>query len=111
MNDEPRKPVERRIADVLPRRSGELTFEAPWEWRGFGMAIALCDQGLVPFDDLRWRVVSAISTWERANRGREETFRFSERWVLALQKLLIDRGILTKEEIDRRVAERSRQAS
>jgi len=111
MTQEQRRLVERKIADLLPRRSGELTFQAPWEWRGFGMAIALCQQGLFPFDELRWRVVAAISTWERANLGREEAFRFSERWILALQKLLVDRGIVTKEEIERRVAERYRPAS
>ena len=88
MSQEPPGPVERRIADVVPRRSGELIFQAPWEKRAFGMAIALCQQERVLFDDLRWRVVAAITTWERANRGREETFRFYERWALALEKLL-----------------------
>lgn len=103
--------VNRRIAEVLPRRSGELIFESPWEKRGFGMAIALCQQGVFPFDDLRWRVVSAISTWERANQGREETFRFAERWLLALERQLLDRGILSKEEIERKVAERKQEGS
>lgn len=102
--DQPAR-VDRRIADVLPRRSGELMFDAPWEKRGFGMAVALCEQGLVPFDDFRWRVAAAISTWERANYGREEQFHFGERWVAALERLLIERGIVSKEEIDRRTAE------
>lgn len=96
--------VNRGIADLLPRRAGELVFEMDWEKRAFGMAVALCEQGLFPFDDFRWRVVSAISTWERTYRGQEEFYRFSERWVLALEKLLIEKGILAKEEIDRRVA-------
>lgn len=105
MSQEQQGPVARRIADVVPRRSGELTFQAPWEKRAFGMAIALCQQERVLFDDLRWRVVAAITTWERANRGREETFRFYERWALALEKLLVDQGFLSKDEIERRVAE------
>ncbi|MBI3000821.1 MAG: nitrile hydratase accessory protein [Deltaproteobacteria bacterium] len=101
--------VDRRIADVLPRRSGELIFDAPWEKRGFGMAVSLCEQGLVPFDDFRWRVAAAISTWERANYGREEQFHFGERWVAALERLLIDRGIVSKEEIDQRMTELTKQ--
>ncbi|MBI2911214.1 MAG: nitrile hydratase accessory protein [Chloroflexi bacterium] len=98
--------VDRRIADVLPRRSGELIFEAEWEKRGFGMGVALVEQGVVPFDDLRWRVVAAISLWERANLGQEETFRFAERWLIALEKLLVDRGIVSREEIEKKIAER-----
>lgn len=97
--------VDRRIADVLPRRSGELMFDHAWEKRGFGMAVALCEQGIVPFDDFRWRVAAAITTWERANHGREEQFHFGERWLVALERLLIDRGIVSREEIDRRVAQ------
>ncbi|MCC7107108.1 MAG: nitrile hydratase accessory protein [Chloroflexi bacterium] len=98
------RPVDRKIADVLPRKSGELIFDAPWEKRGFGMVAALCEQGLVPFDDFRWRVAAAISTWERYNHGQEEQFSFSQRWLAALERLLIDRGLLSKEEIDQRAA-------
>lgn len=105
MSHEPQGRVDPRIADVLPRRSGELVFQAPWEKRAFGMAITLCQQERVLFDDLRWRVVAAITTWERANRGREETFRFYERWALALERLLVDQGVLSKEEIERKIGE------
>jgi len=55
-------------------------------------------------------VVSAISGWERANRGREESYRFYEQWLLALEKTLVDKGIVSTEEIDRKVAERPSDA-
>jgi nitrile hydratase accessory protein len=96
-----------RIADVIPRKSGEPIFHSPWEKRAFGMAVALCDKGLVPFDDLRWRVAAAISTWERANAGQELKFSFFERWLLALERLVIDRGLISREELSRRAAESS----
>ncbi len=102
--------VNRKIADVLPRRSGELTFQSEWEKRAFGVALALIEQGHFPFDDFRWRVVSAIRSWERDNRGNEELYRFYERWLLALEKTLIEKGILSKEDIDRKVAERAGDA-
>lgn len=104
MSQEQGAKVDRKIANVLPRRSGELVFTAPWEEHAFGVAVALCQQGLFPFDDFRWRVVAAISTWERANQGQEESFSFYERWLLALERLLVDRGILSREEIERRAA-------
>ena len=39
---------DRRIEDLgdslaVPRKNGELVFEAPWEGRVFGMAVALSD--------------------------------------------------------------------
>lgn len=100
------RPVDRRVADVLPRRSGEPLFRAEWERRAFGAAIVLVEKGLVPFDDLRWRVTAAITTWERANLGHEESFNFFERWLLALERLLIDRGVVSREELNARAAER-----
>lgn len=97
--------VDPRVAETLPRRSGELTFEAPWEKRAFGIAAALCQEGRFPFDDFRWRVVSEIMMWEQASRGQEENFRFWERWLLALERAVVDRGMLSREEIAGRVAQ------
>lgn len=96
--------VDPRIADVIPRKSGEPLFRAAWEKRAFGMAIALCDKGLIPFDDLRWRVAAAITTWERANQNHELRFSFFERWLLALERLVVDQGIVSREDLKRRAA-------
>lgn len=107
MSRVPPKTLDRRIADVLPRESGELVFYEDWEKRVFGMAVALCEQELFPFDDFRWRVTSEIGRWEHEyiNRGREETFDFHHCWLVAFERLLLDRGILSKEDIDKRVTE------
>ncbi len=64
----------------------------------------MVEKGLVPFDELRWRVTASITTWERANLGNEETFNFFERWLLAFERLLIDRGVVSREEINQRAA-------
>ncbi len=91
--------VRARIAAMLPRKSGELVFEAPWEREVFGMAIALCEKGVISFDELRWRVVAAISAWERANRGQEDKFRFYAFWLDSLERLLLERGVLKDSEL------------
>ncbi len=104
---EPQIEVDPRIADVIPRKSGEPLFRAAWEKRAFGLAVALCEKGLIPFDDLRWRVAAAISTWERASQNQELRFSFFERWLLALERLVVDRGIVSREDLNRRAAERS----
>jgi nitrile hydratase accessory protein len=102
--------IRRKIAYVLPRRSGELTFQSEWEKRAFGLALGLIEGGHVAFDDFRWRVVSTISGWERAHRGQEESYRFYEQWLLALEQTLVDQGVVSREEIDRKVAERASDA-
>ncbi len=99
--------VDPKIADAIPRKSGEPLFRAAWEKRAFGIAVALCEKRLIPFDDLRWRVAAAISTWERANQNQELRFSFFERWLLALERLVVDRGIVSREDLNRRAAERS----
>lgn len=97
--------IDPRVAEGLPRRSGEITFEAAWEKRAFGIAAALCQQGRFPFDDFRWRVVSEIMMWEQASRNQEETFRFWERWLLALERAVVDRGLLSRDEIAGKMAQ------
>ena len=42
---------------AVPRTNGELVFEAPWEGRVFGMAVALNDQGVYPWRDFRDQLV------------------------------------------------------
>jgi nitrile hydratase accessory protein len=97
--------VRRAIADVLPRRSGELTFQSEWERRAFGLALGLIEHGHVSFDEFRWQVVSAIGDWQRANQGREESYRFYAQWLEALEKVLSATGTVSREEIDRKMAE------
>jgi len=36
---------------ALPRKNGELVFEAPWEARAFGLAVALNEAGVYPWRD------------------------------------------------------------
>ena len=48
--------ADRWIADMegqaaMPRKNGEFVFEAPWEGRAFGMAVALKDQGHCEWGD------------------------------------------------------------
>ncbi|HEX9244830.1 MAG TPA: nitrile hydratase accessory protein [bacterium] len=84
-----------------PRRNGELVFQAPWEGRAFGLAVALGDEGLFPWEAFRTRLIAAIA----ASDGRPEGERLAyyESWLGALQKFLVERGILTTAEIEDRM--------
>ena len=103
--------AERLIAHMegtaaLPRKNGELVFNAPWESRAFGMAAALYEQGLYQrWDEFRDRLIAEISAWEGRHRERGEPWNYYERWLAALERLLVEKGLLSKEEIDLRAAE------
>ncbi|HEU5422863.1 MAG TPA: nitrile hydratase accessory protein [Nitrolancea sp.] len=87
--------------EALPRKNGELVFQAPWEGRAFGMAVALSDCHHYAWDDFRSRLIGQIAAAERA--GVESSY--YERWLAAFEELLIGRGILDREELDARTAE------
>src|SRR5262245_47798787 len=90
-----------RIANMdeqiaLPRKNGELVFEAPWEARAFGLAIALNETGLYPWPDFSQRLATEIATAEQQGLSSS----YYERWLASLEKLVIAKGLLTREELD-----------
>lgn len=88
--------IDREVADSLPRKNGELVFEAPWEGRAFGMAVVLHDSGAYRWDDFRDRLVENISDGSR---------RYYESWLSALESLLLARRMIEPEELDARFHE------
>lgn len=44
-----------------PRRNGEMVFDAPWQARAFGMAVALLERDGLGWDAFRRHLVPAIA--------------------------------------------------
>jgi nitrile hydratase accessory protein len=93
--------IDERIARMdeqvaLPRKNGELVFEAPWEARAFGLAVALNESGLYPWRDFSQGLATEIATAEQ--KGTSSSY--YERWLASLEKLVIARGLTTREELD-----------
>jgi len=107
---------QRHIADMegaaaLPRQSGELIFQDPWEGCVFAMAVALCEQRLYPWSEFRDHLITQIATAERPEIPPESRPTYYECWLVALEALLIDKEVLTKEKIDARAGWLARAAS
>src|SRR4051794_27557746 len=49
---------------ALPRSNGELVFEAPWEGRAFGLAVALNERGIYEWRAFRDQLVAEIKEHE-----------------------------------------------
>jgi nitrile hydratase accessory protein len=93
--------VDRRVANLegeagLPRKNGELVFDAPWEGRAFGLAVVLNEKGAYAWDDFRARLVEEVRTGEP---------HYYESWVHALESLLAAQEIVSPDEVERRAAE------
>src|SRR5690606_17591417 len=86
---------------ALPRSNGELVFEAPWEGRAFGIAVKLNEQGVYPWRAFRDGLVDQIAAAESA--GEESGY--YERWLATLERLLLEQGIVTPEELEQRTEE------
>ena len=86
---------------ALPRRNGELTFGEPWEGRAFGVAVALSDGGVYAWDAFRDRLIAEIAEGDRCGAGTT----YYERWLAALEGLLLDGGHLGIAELERRTTE------
>ena len=85
-------------AAALPRRNGELVFAEPWEGRVFGLAVALTEAGAYDWSDFSERLIEETAAAERQGRYGG----YYNRWVRALERLALDRGLLTPTELDAR---------
>lgn len=82
-----------------PRRNGELVFNAPWESRAFGLAMALHEEGLFEWEEFRCHLIAEIGAWEQEPSGE---WSYYARWLAALEKTLTDKGVCTPDEIGAR---------
>ena len=85
----------REIADMdgaaaLPRRNGELVFDAAWQARVFGMTVAMSHEARFAWRDFQAQLIAAIAQAERD--GKPSTY--YERWLHAFESLLVDKGLL-----------------
>lgn len=99
--------IDREIANMqgevtLPRKNGELVFHKPWEGRAFGMALALHDDGMYPWDEFRDRLIAEINSTDCKSGPTSDYY---EHWLTAFEKLLLEKRIMTREDFESRKAE------
>jgi nitrile hydratase accessory protein len=96
--------VDRIVSGMaLPRSNGELVFEAPWESRAFGLAVALHESGVYEWSDFSTELAAEI-----AAANADDGSHYYERWLAALERLLLERGVVASQELAERAATISR---
>jgi hypothetical protein len=81
-------------AGLIDRSEHEVTV---WEKRTDALMRLLAGRGLLGVDELR-RAIESIEP------AAYERLTYYERWITAIERLMIEKGVLTREEIDARVA-------
>ena len=92
------RPEVRRMAGeaALPRQNGELVFDAPWQGRVLGMALAVVQERGLDWDEFRTRLNAAIDA--------EPARPYYESWTAALADLVVDLGVAGAGEVDARAS-------
>lgn len=75
--------------------AGEPVFHDAWEARVFGLTLATIAGGLGPVDAFRFAM-------ERMPPERYLAATYYERWLTGLATRLVERGVLTREELEQR---------
>jgi nitrile hydratase accessory protein len=88
-------------AEAIPRKNGELVFEAPWQGRAFGMAVALNEGQLYDWDEFRSELIAQIALADSSG----DPSGYYERWVTAFERLLAEKGLMTPAEVEARAFE------
>ena len=82
----------------------EPVFHEDWERRVFGMFIATFAGGQFNVDEFRHAI-------ERMEPAHYLELSYYEHWLTALETLLVENGVLTRDELEARRAELAKEAA
>ena len=80
------------------READEPVFHEAWEKRVFGMLLATMAQGVYNLDEMRHAI-------ERMSPAHYLRSSYYEHWLAGLERMLIEKGRLTREEIEAKMKE------
>lgn len=82
----------------IVREDAEPWFHEEWERRAFALTLAAGFLG-------KWNLDMSRYAREQMPPAEYLATSYYEHWLWGLERLLVDRGLLTREEIDARLAE------
>lgn len=96
--------------DAPPRHNGQLRFERPWEGRMFAVALALSREGHYEWEDFRQSLIASIAEWEAGHGDWSRDWDYYQRWLQALEEMVLRANLIDAAELERRTAENLRAA-
>ena len=95
-------------AELARREDGDgPTFEEPWQARAFGVAVALYDDGAgFEWSAFQERLIEEVQGEDPAATDAEALEGvYYEQWLAALERLLVEDGVLDPGELEGRATE------
>lgn len=86
-------------AEHPPRRNGGLCFAEEWERTAFGVALALAKNGEFEWETFRQDLITAIGRWEQDHPLDDPSWNYYDRWLEALEQVVLDKGLISEEEL------------
>lgn len=103
---QPRREVEELVCGVPGGRSGELSFEEPWEIRAFALAVSAHQAGQFEWATFQSALIESIKHWEEETGDLADgSWSYYEHWVVALEKVLADLRAVEPEALRERTHE------
>ena len=90
--------------EEIPRRSGNVAFNHPWEIRAFSITTAMHHDGAFDWPEFQGELIRSVQDWE-SSHDTTTGWSYYDRWMEALERLLEDKGMLSITELDQRTAE------
>jgi nitrile hydratase accessory protein len=75
------------------------TFDADWQRRVFGVAVALSEFGHYPWDAFQQKLIAAIGAWEATAEAEQGIWQYYDHWLAALELVLLDHGVVAEDEL------------
>jgi nitrile hydratase accessory protein len=69
-------------------------FDADWQRRVFGLAVALSEFGHYGWQDFQQELITAIGSWQDAPANARDRWEYYEHWLTALTKVIGRHGLL-----------------
>jgi nitrile hydratase accessory protein len=85
--------------EAPPRLDGKLCFPQQWQRQVFGVALALSKAGYFDWEDFRLKLIATIGEWEDSHRLDDPSWSYYERWLTALERLLVEQGLIAAEDL------------
>jgi nitrile hydratase accessory protein len=86
-------------SDSPPRINAKLCFAEDWERQAFGVALALSKAGHFDWEDFRQNLITAIGEWENSHSLDDASWSYYERWLTALERVMIEAELVTGDEL------------
>ena len=96
--------------DAPPRNNGSFQFTRDWEGRAFGMALALSKQGHYEWEEFRQGLIASIAEWESEHARDDPSWDYYQRWLLTLERLILQCNIVSDAELEAKIREISEES-